>query len=346
MTLRLSPALLALWLPIETLAAADPPASIETMKSAAGDFIATLDDAGRAKALMKFDDDLREEFRFTPRQRAGLALKEMDEKQRAAAMKLLDAVLSEKGNLKVSRIILLESVLAELEKRPEYRDPGKYHVSIFGDPGGKSPWGWKFEGHHISLNYTVTPDGRFSITPAFLGANPAEVRQGPHTGLRALAEEEDLARALLTVLMENPANGVVFSDKAPAEILTAENRKATALEPVGVAASAMTASQKDALMELIGGFAHRHRKDLADAELEKIRKAGIEQIRFGWAGSTKPGEAWYYRVQGPGFLIEAANTQNNANHIHTTWRSLDGDFGRDILAEHYRLHQKDQGHHH
>lgn len=321
------------------------PQSLVVMREAASAFIASLDAGGRAKAVLPFDADAREDFRFTPRDRGGLAMKEMTSGQAEASKKLLAAVLSEKGMLKTSRILLLEGVLAELEKRPDFRDAGKYHVTIFGDPSKPGPWGWKFEGHHVSLNYTVAEDGCFSVTPSFLGANPAEVREGKHKGLRVLAEEEDLARALVVSLLESGSHEVVFSPEAPAEILTAEDRKVRALEPVGIEVARMSPVQKDGLMELVAEYANRHHKDLADAEMEKIRGAGVEKIRFGWAGGIKPGEAWYYRIQGPGFLIEAANTQNRANHIHATWRGVGGDFGRDILAEHYRQHAKDKGDH-
>ena len=315
------------------LAAEDLP-SIAAMKSAADSFLGTLDESKREKAVFPFDGDQRENFKFTPQTRVGLPLKEMDEKQKAAAMKLLDAALSEKGKLKATQIITLEGVLRELEKNPDYRDPGKYYVSIFGKPGEEKGWGWKFEGHHLALNYTVVGK-EIAVTPSFFAANPAEVREGEHKGMRVLAAEEDLAMTLANVLLEGGKKDVVFSEKAPGEILTAEKRQATALDPVGVLASDMTSEQKKALVQLITEYTSRHRKDLADADMAKIEKAGIDKIHFGWAGGTKRGEAWYYRVQGPTFLMEAANTQNNANHIHATWRDFEGDFGRDMLSEHY-----------
>lgn len=326
------------------LAAEDLP-SIALMKSAADSFLGSLDDSKREKAVFPFDGDQRENFKFTPQQRVGLPLKEMDEKQKDAAMKLLEAALSDKGKLKATQIMTLEGVLREMEKNPEYRDPGKYYVSIFGKPGDEKGWGWKFEGHHLALNYTVVGGKEISVTPSFFAANPAEVREGEHKGLRVLKAEEDLAMALVNVLLEGGKKEVIFSEKAPGEILTAENRKATALEAVGVPASGMTETQKKALLELIAEYTGRHRKDLADADMAKIEKAGIDKIRFGWAGGTKRGEAWYYRVQGPTFLMEAANTQNNANHIHATWRDFEGDFGRDMLSEHYHQHDKDHGDH-
>src|SRR5690606_37021285 len=224
--------------------------SAAAMKTAADAFLASLDDAKRSKAAFDFGADDRENFRFTPRERTGLPLKEMDEAQNAAAIRLLEAALSEKGKLKAMQIMTLESVLRELEKNPVYRDPGKYYVSIFGKPGDEKGWGWKFEGHHLSLNYTVV-GGKVAVTPSFFAANPAEVREGEHKGLRVLAAEEDLAMALANALLDGGKKDVLFSDKAPGEILTAENRKATALEPVGTSAADMSEGEKKALRELI-----------------------------------------------------------------------------------------------
>jgi hypothetical protein len=326
------------------LAAEELP-SIAAMKTAAEAFLGSLDDAGRAKAAFPFDSGERENFRFTPQTRQGLPLKEMNEAQRAAAMKLLEAALSEKGKLKAMQVITLEGVLREMEKRPDFRDPGKYYVSVFGKPGDAKGWGWKFEGHHLALNYTVAGGKEFSVTPSFYGANPGEVREGEHKGLRVLKAEDELAHALVNVLLEGGKKDVVFTDQPPADILTGEQRKATALEPVGVSAAAMTEEQKKALRTLISEYTGRHREDLAAADMAKIEKAGFDKIRFGWAGGTKPGEAWYYRVQGPTFIMEAANTQNDANHVHAVWRDFDGDFGRDILGEHYLQHEKDGGDH-
>lgn len=320
---------------------AEETSSVQLMKSNAAKFLAALDETQRAKASLPFDGDDRGNFRFKPGPRKGLPLGEMDENQRGLAMKLLESALSDKGRLKAMQILTLESVLGDMEKRPDYRNPGNYFVSFFGTPGSDSAWGWKFEGHHVSLNYTVVGGARVAVTPSFFGANPAEVREGEHKGLRVLKAEDELGHALLALLLEGGKNDVLFSDKAPAEILTEEKRDVTALEPVGVAAADMTAAQKKALYDLISEYTGRHRKDLSDADLRKITEAGIGKIRFGWAGGTKPGESWYYRIQGPTFLMEAANTQNNANHIHVTWRDFEGDFGRDLMAEHYKRHEKE-----
>jgi hypothetical protein len=333
---------LALLLCTLPLAAEDLP-SVAAMTTAATDFLGKLDDVKKAKATFPFDGDDRLNFKFTPQKRNGLPLEDMDDAQKAAAHKLLDAALSDKGKLKATQIMAMESVLAELEqgKGPE-RDSGKYYVSIFGKPGDDKGWGWKFEGHHLALNYTIVHGSEIGVTPSFMGSNPAEVRAGDKKGLRILAAEEDLARTLLLTLMTAGKKDVVFSEKAPGEVLTAENRVATVLDPVGIAAADMTDEQKKGLRTLISEYTGRNRKDLSDADLAKIDKAGFDKVRFGWAGGLKPGEAYYYRIQGPTFLMEAANTQNDANHIHATWRDFDSDFGRDFLGQHYQRHAEEE----
>lgn len=318
------------------LAAESPDAG---MKSAALALLGTLDAGQRERATFKFSDDDRLEFRYTPRERSGLIYKELSKQQREAVHRLLATALSDEGMLKAQQVMALEGVLAELENRPEFRDPEKYFISIFGTPGDAAGWGWKFEGHHLSLNYTLTGNGQVAVTPSFFGSNPAEVRQGKHKDLRVLADEEDLAKKLLTLLLDGKRPEVVFSAKAPAEILSGEQRVTKALEPVGVAAAGMNDAQLAALIELVSEYLLRHRKELAGADMAAIRAAGMGKVHFGWAGGSGPGEAWYYRIQGPSFLMEAANSQNHANHIHTVWRSFDGDFGRDLLGDHFRDHK-------
>lgn len=299
-------------------------------------FLDLLDPAQRSKASLDLTHDERENFRYTPRERAGLSFKEMTEAQREAAKLMLKATMSEKGQLKTTQIMGLESILAEIEKRPEVRDPLRYYVAIFGTPGDPMGWGWRFEGHHVSLNFTHIEGKKVSLTPSFFGTNPGVVRDGPHTGLRILAAEEDLARTLVSSLIASGKTEAVFSPQAPAEILSGESRRATILDPVGILATALTEAQRDALLQLISEYTGRYRDDLAAADMAKIQAAGIDKIRFGWAGGLKLGEPYYYRIQGPTFLMEACNIQNNANHVHAVWRDFEGDFGRDLLGEHIK----------
>jgi hypothetical protein len=242
--------------------------------------------------------------------------------------------MSAEGLAKADAVITLESFLAEIEKDPVRRDAGKYFTSIFGDPTPGGTWAWRFEGHHLSINFTFVGGKVIAVTPTFIGTNPGEVRDGKLKGMRPLAAEEDLARALATAL-QTAGKDVLFSTKAPGEILTAANRRATQLEPVGVLAADLTEAQRDGLLALIATYANRHRPEIAAHDLAAIKEE-LPKVRFGWAGSLAPGEAYYYRIQSPTFLIEVVNSQNNANHVHATWRNFAGDFGRDSLAEHFK----------
>ncbi len=310
----------------------------KAMEQAAQRLMQSVDEAQRKAMCLPMADASREDYRYTPRDRSGLLIKGLPEKSRAAVIDLLKSALSEKGMLKTQQIMMQEGVLAVMEKRPEFRDPEKYYVSVFGKPGDEAGWGWKFEGHHVSLNYTLHGGQVVAVTPSFFGSNPAEVRQGEHQGLRVLAAEEDQARAL-AVQLTVAGKPVRFSEKAPEEILTREESRVSPLETIGgVTHDQMDKDQQAALLQLIETYLDRHRPELAQADLKAIRDAGLGKVLFAWAGSLEKGGAWYYRIQGPTFLMEAANTQNQANHTHTVWREFKGDFGRDVLGEHFRKH--------
>lgn len=305
------------------------------MKVAAEALITALDPQQRQALLLPMDDGQREDFRYTPRERTGLLFRSLDDKQRAAVLQLLQSAMSGKGLLKSRQIMMLEDVLAKREKRPGLRDPEKYWMTIFGTPGDANGWGWKFEGHHLSVNLTLLGD-RVALAPSFFGCHPAEVREGEHQGLRILADEEDVARKLAGDLWESGFEEAILRDKPPREILTGEERRVKPLTVVGVAEARMSKQQQSRLRDLIRVYLERYRPELAEAEFAAIEQAGIDKVHFAWAGSLEKGEAWYYRVQGPTFLLEAANSQNQANHIHAVWRKFGGDFGRDLLGEHYR----------
>jgi hypothetical protein len=304
------------------------------MAAAASAFLASLDKAQTEKAKFPLNADQRENWGFVPRERKGLALEELDEKQTSLVRDLLKTALSDPGLKKVDTVMALEAFLGEIERRPDFRNPKAYFTSIFGDPSATGTWSWRYEGHHLSLNYTVVDGKAVSVTPSFFASNPGEIMiEHKMKGTRPFHAEEDLARALALLLKEFGGKEVVFSEKSPGEILTAEDRKVKQLKPVGIKASEMTEFQQAALMALIAEYANRHRKELADSDIAKI-KADMENLRFGWAGGLKRGEPYYYRIQGTTFLVEVANVQNNGNHFHGVWRDSANDFGRDLLGEH------------
>jgi Protein of unknown function (DUF3500) len=306
------------------------------MAAAAKNFLAALDDSQKSRARFDLKSDLREDWHFIPKPtRPGIMLKDLTPAQHHLAYALLGTGLSTEGFIKASTIMSLEQILHELENRSPTRDPGKYYFSIFGDPGKDPTWGWRCEGHHCSVNFTIV-NGQLSGTPNFFGSNPGEVMSGPRQGLRVLAGEEEAGRTLVKHLNDDQKKVAIIPGGAPKDILSEALRTANPLSPAGLPAATMTAEQKRLLHDIIDTYIGRARPALAAAELAQIEKAGFDAIHFVWMGGTERGEPHYYRVQGPTFLIEYDNTQNGANHPHAVWREFKGDFGRDLLAEHYK----------
>jgi len=308
----------------------------EDMAAAANHWLATLTAEQAAKATYPLADKERFNWHFIPRERKGLPFKEMAPEQKHLAHALLSTALSHRGYLKASTIMSLEQVLRDLEQgKGPTRDPELYFVTVFGKPDSKGTWGWRLEGHHLSLNFLLVDGKEISVTPSFLGSNPGEVREGPRKGLRVLGSEEDLARKLVSSLTEEQKRVAVYTNTAPREVITGNDRKANALTPTGISAAKLNKTQSELLWQLIREYVYRYRPEIADQDLKKIEKAGTRTLYFAWAGSEEPKKGHYYRVQGPTFLLEYDNTQNDANHIHAVWRDFEHDFGDDLLRDHY-----------
>ena len=302
----------------------------EEMVVAAERLVAALAPSEQSKAVFSFDNPERLNWHFIPRPRQGLPVKEMNGAQRSLTHALLHAGVGRGGYLKATTIMSLESVLHDLEgpQARFRRDPDLYYLSIFGQPSQSGKWGWRIEGHHLSLNFVVDHSKIVSATPAFFGANPAEVKS-PHarSGLRTLAAEEDLARQLLHALGADERRVAVIADKPSGDVRSANAAQPPTDGPVGLAASKMSEAQVDLLIALVENYARNLPPEVAEAWLKEVRDAGVGRIHFAWAGGANRGEPHSYRVQGPTFLMEYNNTQNGANHIHSFWRSLHGDFG-------------------
>jgi hypothetical protein len=307
----------------------------EEMAGAANNFLAALTSDQRAKAVFEFKDEERFDWHFIPKPRKGLPIKEMTPAQRNLAHALLSTGLSQRGYAKAATIMSLEQVLFDIEKQKgPVRDAEVYYFTVFGTPGNQA-WGWRVEGHHLSLNFALGGNEVLAVTPSFMGANPGEVREGPRKGLRVLGAEEDLARQLVKSLDAGLLKTALIGTNAPREIITSNDRKVKNLEPLGVAMSALTQPQKELLISVIKEYVFRYRNEIAESDIKRIKDAGDDQIHFAWAGGLDLGQPHYYRVQGPTFLMEYDNTQNNANHVHAVWRDLQHDFGGDLLREHY-----------
>ncbi len=309
------------------------------MFKAATELLDALSTEQRAKAVFALDDAERENWHFVPIARQGLPFKEMSTAQKALALAFLRTGLSHAGYRRAEDTISLELVLKELEGGAARRDPTLYYVTLFGSPSESKSWGWRFEGHHLSFNFTVVDGHHVAFAPSFIGSNPAEVPSGPRKGERVLAEEDDLGRAFMKSLTVAQQKIAIFSDKAPAEIFTTNKKQVSPLSPSGLTFNDLTPPQRDDLIALIKLYIGRWRPELASETFDKITTAGLDTLTFAWAGGLERGDGNYYRIQGPTFLIEFDNVQNRANHIHTTFRDFEGDFGRDLLREHYQQHK-------
>jgi hypothetical protein len=336
----------------------------ELMQRTASTFLAALTPEQRARALCPFDDDERFVWHFTPVPRRGIPLKDLTPAQRLLAQALIASGYSPDGAAKAMTIMSLEEVLlAQERERAErairgiaasrnmavgelllregheavwghVRHPDLYFLTIFGEPAPDRTWGWRLEGHHVSLNVTL-PAGRLgATTPCFFGANPAEVRRGPRAGLRALAAEESLGRALLDSLDERQRARAVIDPQAPDDILTFNQRRAEPLGDAGLPAADLSPAQLDRLRALVEAYAAAMPREVADHRMDALARTDPADLRFAWAGGALPGERHYYRIQAPAFLIEYDNTQDDANHIHTVWRDFAGDWGLDLLGAH------------
>ena len=309
-----------------------------SMAGAAESFLSTLTSSQRQQATFAFESADRERFHYIPVEmfpRNGLKIEEMNERQRQAAHDLLETGLSQAGFTAAVDIMELELVLGALEQNGRMsRNPEWYYFSVFGEPSPGGTWGWRVEGHHLSVHFTVVDGEVAASAPSFFGSNPAEVREGPKKGLRVLAAAEDTARTLLMAFDRSQRAVALLADVAPRDIATEAFSTVHPLGPGGIKASAMTADQRSLLMEVLDAYTSMMADDLAAQRMSKLEDAGIEEITFAWAGEAERGGKHYYRVQGPTFLIEYDNIQDDGNHIHSVWRDFDGDFGRDVLREH------------
>jgi len=320
----------------------DAASSADTSEVAvtAQSFLSTLNDRERAVASFPFDDPERNKWAYVPQSRSGLALGAMNEGQRAAAFALVGTGLSEHGTRLAHGIIELEGILREIEGAMSSlvgprRDPDLYYLSLFVGPGGAHPWGWRFEGHHLSVNVTDLGAHGQVVAPLFMGANPARVPSGPREGLRLLSAEEDLAFELLNMLDPRQRARATIAPRTFGDIVTRSDPTVKPMKLAGLPAAEMTMDQQRQLRRLLAVYTGRMADSSARGQLQRIDDAGFGRLHFAWAGAHQPRQPHYYRIHGPTVLVEYDNSQSGANHIHTVWRDLENDFGGDLLKRHY-----------
>ena len=306
--------------------------------------INSLDSVQKARSVFPFDEMSRYDWHYLPPTlipRKGVCLKDLDSTQKKNVYALLKSFLSDKGFSRTQDIMNNEYYLKELEPDMIHRIPENHFIAFYGTPAKDSVWGWKFSGHHIALNFTIV-NNQSAFTPIFFGVYPAEIKSGQNKGRRIIKDEEDIGFELINMLTGEQSSKAIFQLKAFNDIVTTNAIQVGPLTPVGILAKDLTSQQKSILDKLIACHLASMPVDIAARRMKRIASEDFDQIRFGWAGGLMKGVAHYYRIQGKTFLIEFDNTTHNANHIHIVWRDFDGDFGADLLNEHY----KKTKHHH
>lgn len=282
----------------------------------------------KEKATFPLASDERTNWHYFPKERKGIRIDELDEDEKRILKHLLTSALGKQGQITAENIRKLEDYLYEKSGYDDFRDPDKYFLSIFGKPSEKQPWGFRYEGHHLSLNFTFDKGNTTLTTPFFFGTNPAEIPDGKLKGLRPLGEIEDTARAFAQSLHKAELK-VRYTEKPPREILTGAERTVSPLDAKGISYQQLNDSQKAELLQVVNTIAANQKHLSVTAEQ-------LIEAHFAWAGSLEKGKPHYFRIQTQDFLIEYANTQNNANHAHLVWRNFKNDFGRDLLKEHFQ----------
>jgi len=313
----------------------------EELASSAQAFLGSLSAEQKAQATFKFDDAERTNWIFVPAARKGLPLKAMNPGQRHFAQAILSVALSGRGHMKAESIMALEQVLLELEKGSgPLRDAENYFVSIFGTPDAKGTWGFRWEGHHLSLNFTLVDGELVSSTPSFFASNPGKIKEGQPgpVGFELLKFEDDLGRELAKSLTAEQRKKAFLAKDPFKDILTGNKQRANGIiKHQGIPATELNESQRRILGQLVFEYVSRTRPDFAAKELKAI-EAVKESLVFAWNGGLEVGEPHYYSIQGPTFLFELVNFQGGANHVHASWRDLKKDFAYDPLAEHAKEH--------
>jgi Protein of unknown function (DUF3500) len=346
------------------------PETAGRMTAAASRFLQALSPQQQQKACFAFGDDThRRGWSFLPQEtRDGVPIGDLADDQRKLAHELIVSGTSMLGYAKVVSIIALEHVVraqtaAQIPALLPMFDPGLYSIKIFGSPADET-WGWSLEGHHVVLNYTIGDGVLIAPTPCFLGARPATFGV-----LAPLADDEEAGYRFIRSLGEAQLRHAVIYHRPPPDFATRMVPKIGDLElpdhvfvpepdytiddterdilsyirsaPKGLPVTALEPGQAAELRRIVEGYAGRLPDDVATAAMRNIERAGMENLSFAWAGSTRPGERHYFRIQGPELLIEHDNTQGGGNHIHTVWRDTVNDFGDDLLARHYQQHHHD-----
>ena len=303
----------------------------------ATDLLNSLSESQKEVVSFALEDPAKTRWHYLPHssfKREGLPLSDMTPTQVQKTYALLEAYLSESGYDQMEQIIDLENYLAVVENNPAKRDPTKYYLAVYGNPHRDSLWAWSFEGHHVSLNFTVSPD-KIAFAPAFWGSNPGIIPDGPEKGKIVLRNDHDWGLELIQSLCPKQLKQTLVNSKTYGEILTSNQEAVEFVSINGISYRQLNRGQKKQLKEIIYLHLERMEKAVSQKARQLLEVENWNNITFSWAGKIEKLKAHYYRIQGQSFLIEYDNSQDKANHIHVVWREFKGDFGKDLIREHY-----------
>ncbi len=351
---RIIPALLLLSIVLTGLAmtkgdaenASEYRAPVEAVRSAAVKFLDSLSSELRQQATFSLDHPERKKWSNLPVtifKREGVSFKEMSATQRTLAHQLIRSTLSGHGYLKASGIMHCDEILKGLAaKRRPNRTPmfghDLYWIGIFGDPASDKTWGWQLDGHHLALNITVVGE-EISITPAFMGSDPAEIPEGTYSGYYVQGAEDEKGKRLFASLDEKQREKAIIDDVAPRDVITGPTRGDQLKTPTGLPITELNTTQLRLFLQLLDEYVHNYEHNIAHIQMQRINQAGLGKIHFAWAGTGKD-KPYYYRIHGPTVIIEFDNnyppgrSAGPINHIHTVFREPGNDYGADLLKKH------------
>jgi Protein of unknown function (DUF3500) len=266
--------------------------------------------------------------------RPGLQLGSLSDAQRSATMHLLHIVLSAKGYQKVLDIMGSDQALSD-GGTPFASGRAVYTIGIFGSPSATSPWMLEFGGHHLGLNITMAGENGV-MTPTLTGAQPAVFTSNGRT-VRALAEENDKAFALLNALDEGQRKQAILNYRV-GDLVLGPGHAGDTIQPEGLKASAMNDQQRAMLLDVISEWAGIVNDAYAAPRMAEIQ-AGLADTYFAWSGPTtheprRNGSACY-RIQGPKLVIEFSPQGGGdpTMHVHTIYRDPTNDYGSAFITK-------------
>ena len=332
------------------------PSYMDEIKNAAGKMIESLTPLQKKSALLSFHDTARIKWNNLPvglRARAGMSIGMMNEDQRKIVHRILSASLSSQGYLKATGIMHLDNLLNMFVDtayaRKQMNDTLRqflidlkwshqnYYLAFFGLPSDIN-WGYKIEGHHLSVNFSFTGNN-ISVTPWFIGTDPAEMQITQYAGWRVLGQEEDFGIKLIHMLTPAQQKKATMSTEVPGDIITGAETGKRLVDYWGIKGAELNKQQRTVLENIIREYVFNMEYEKAMEEYNKILKAGIANVYFGWIGPYEEGKAHYFILNGPTFLIEfdnAGGPRRAGNHIHSIWREKGNEYGEDILKKHYQ----------